>query len=265
MKWNKLSFADNYTALRQEFGYEQAQKFVDCFFPKDLGNLPSSYPYLTREQIRELDRRSIAEYNIPGILLMENAGAGAAEIICRLIRHGPVIIFCGKGNNGGDGFVVARHLHNRGIPVSVCLIGSFSSVAPQTEAGINLAILKHTKIPICEIANSSDSFDIAQISPQTPPELIVDAVFGTGLNSTVQEPFASIFEQLNAWHYPIVALDIPSGLDANTGEILGSAINATLTITFGFPKIGFLRKQGPECTGIVRVVDISIPKELIQF
>ena len=220
----------------------------------------SAYPYITREEMRELDRLAIEQYQIPGIILMENAGAGAAREIHRQISCGPVAIFCGRGNNGGDGFVIARHLLNHGIAVDLFFVGDLAKVAPKSDPGINLTILKQMGIVPTIISAGQDLAGYRNDSLK----LVVDALLGTGLSGEVKEPLAGVMREIVAWNKPVVAIDIPSGLDANTGEILGTAIPAVKTVTFALPKKGFICGQGPQITGDVVVVEISIPRDLLR-
>lgn len=241
--------------------------------------------YITREQAKELDRRAIQDYEIPGVVLMENAGAGAARFIQSFIIHSysrqipiadntlqpamsdlatsnqKVLIVCGKGNNGGDGFVIARHLHNQNIPVQVFLIGKKEQIDPLSEAGINLKILQHTSIPFQEIHDPQEFQNLLTGFPQQT--ILVDAIFGTGLAGAVKEPYFSIIQTIAKANMNVIAIDIPSGLDSNTGCVLGIALPAKITITFGLPKQGFIRGEGCQYTGLVYVIDIGFPKELI--
>jgi len=212
---------------------------------------------VTREQMRRLDELAIRDFAIPGLLLMENAGRGAAEQ-AGMIRQGsePVMILCGKGNNGGDGFVIARHLHNRRVPVEVYFVGNPDAIVAQSDAGINREILLRMGIPVRPIDSLADC--------GTACSLIVDALLGTGLSGDVRSPVAGIIEQVNRRSSPVLAVDIPSGLDCNTGEVLGVAVRADRTVTFGLPKQGFHLAAGPAHTGEVVVVEISLPRELIE-
>ena len=219
------------------------------------------YPYVSREEMRELDRLSIEEYRIPSILLMENAGKEASRILMQRNLKGPVNILCGPGNNGGDGFVVARHLYNQGIEVKVFFAGSLEKVDPLSDPGINLAILKKMNLTPEEINHTKD---ISWVLNRNNPEIFVDALLGTGLTGAVREPVASIIREVSCTGKDVLAIDIPSGLDANTGEILGIAIKARQTITFALPKKGFLLGKGPEFTGEVVVAEISIPRNLLE-
>ena len=219
---------------------------------------------LTREEMRELDRKAIEEYKIPGIILMENAGRNVAEEVLKMLddpHQAKVAILCGKGNNGGDGFVVARHLHNHSIHVDVFLIARVSDILKDGDAGTNLQILLTMKIPVNEI------FDIPGVNSILKElrnyNILADALFGTGLSGDVREPFKTLIHGVNNLNKPIISVDIPSGLDCNTGKILGAAIKATKTVTFAIAKKGFFLNDGPSYTGKVIVSDISIPRELI--
>lgn len=219
---------------------------------------------LTREEMLELDRKAIEEYKIPGIVLMENAGRNVAEEILKMLddpQQAKVAILCGKGNNGGDGFVIARHLHNHGISVDVFLVAKISDILKDGDAGTNLQILLNMKIPVNEI------FDIPGVNSILKElngyNILVDALLGTGLSGDVREPFKTLISGVNNLNNPMVSVDIPSGLDCNTGKILGAAIKATKTVTFAVAKKGFYLNDGPSYTGKVIVSDISIPRELI--
>ena len=219
---------------------------------------------LTREEMRELDRKAIEEYKIPGIILMENAGRNVAEEVLQMIddpHQAKVAILCGKGNNGGDGFVVARHLRNHGISVNVFLVAKISDILKDGDAGTNLQILLNMKIPVKEILDIQGVNNI--LKELNNYNLLVDALFGTGLSGDVREPFKTLIGGVNSLNKPIISVDIPSGLDCNTGKILGAAIQATKTVTFAAAKKGFYLGEGPGYTGNVTVTDISIPKELI--
>jgi len=219
---------------------------------------------LTREEMRELDRKAIEEYKIPGIILMENAGRDVAEEILQMIddpQQAKVAILCGKGNNGGDGFVVARHLHNHSISVDVFLVVRVSDILKDGDAGKNLQILLNMKIPVKEILDIQGVNNI--LKELNDCNILVDALFGTGLSGDVREPFKTLINGVNNLNKPIISMDIPSGLDCNTGKILGAAIKATKTVTFAVAKKGFYLNDGPSYTGKVIVSDISIPRELI--
>lgn len=199
---------------------------------------------------------------------MENAGRNVAEEVIHdyhIQKGSPenlkVAILCGKGNNGGDGYVVARHLYNHYVAVGVFLFAKISDVLREGDAGTNLQILLQMKLPVREILNMADRDSLLpELNTYT---LIVDALFGTGLSGDVREPFRTLIHGVNSLKKPVVSVDIPSGLDCNTGKILGAAIMASKTVTFAASKGGFYREDGPAYAGEVVITDISIPRELL--
>lgn len=217
----------------------------------------------TAEQMQELDRKAMETYRIPGIVLMENAGRGAAEAILSSfpdLRKKKVAVIAGKGNNGGDGFVIARHFMNRGIPVKVFLLTDPKSLRGDAET--NHYVFHRMKGEILSIPSSKDYQKVKRELEKA--DLLVDAIFGTGLDAEVRGYYREVIDHLNTLHCPLVAVDIPSGLNADTGKPLGAAIRATLTVTFGLPKIGLLISPGSDYTGTLKVVDIGIPKNLVE-
>lgn len=217
----------------------------------------------TRLEIRELDRRATEEFGIPSLLLMENAGRGAAQVADTLLGAKPagVIVFCGRGNNGGDGFVVARHLHNRGHDVRCYFAGALKDLPKGTDAEVNMSIARRMGIPVLQHDIPEDRDEMARAVAWA--RLLVDALLGTGVSGEVRPPYSTLISFLNVRSAPILSIDTPSGLDADTGEILGKCVLATRTVTFGAPKVGFGRAQGPSVTGDVDIVDISIPRQLL--
>ncbi|MFO8006971.1 MAG: NAD(P)H-hydrate epimerase [Candidatus Brocadiia bacterium] len=219
----------------------------------------------TREQMRELDRAAIEEYGIPGLILMENAGRACAEAASEMLggaQGNRVLVLAGKGNNGGDGFVVARHLSNWCADVQALLLsGTDEVLAGGGDAAANLRIALAMDIPIQEAA-TADAVRIA-LRARPAPDLLVDALLGTGINGEVREPFAGAIAALNEADAPVLAVDIPSGLDCDTGEPLGAAVHADRTVTFGALKVGMTRPGAEQFTGPVTVAEISIPRQLI--
>ena len=217
----------------------------------------------TAEQMQELDRKAIEQYGIPGIVLMENAGRGAAEAILNAfpdLHRQKVAIIAGKGNNGGDGFVIGRHLLNQRIPAKVFLLADPKTLRGDAET--NFQIFLRMK---GEVLSVSSSMEYQRIKKDLEKfDLLVDAIFGTGLDAEVRGYYKEVIHHLNTLQKPVVAVDIPSGLDATTGKPLGAAIRASLTVTFGLPKIGHLISPGPEYVGDLKVLDISIPGTLIE-
>ncbi len=220
---------------------------------------------LKRDEVREIDRKAIEEYEIPGLILMENAGRNVAEEILKGLS-GPnkagVAIFCGKGNNGGDGYVIARHLHNKGVNVSIYITTRVSNILDDGDAGTNLRIIMNMKLRIKELLTLQDIEGIEKELQGC--DVIVDAIFGTGLRGEVREPARALIEKINETEIPVVSVDIPSGLSCDEGTVLGAAIKATKTITFVSPKTGFFKGEGEKHTGELIVSDISVPRELLE-
>jgi NAD(P)H-hydrate epimerase len=217
--------------------------------------------YLSREQVRALDRRAIEEFGVPGVVLMENAGRGAAEVLISLGCRGPVVICCGKGNNGGDGFVIARHLDNRRIPVHVLLFADPLQLTG--DAATNYQIIARSGMEIS--IHDGDSLNDAEVcSELANAEWIVDALFGTGLTGPVRKPFDQIIQCMNEARRRILAIDIPSGLDCDTGQPLGPTVRADHTVTFVAEKKGFANPPAKNWTGQVHIADIGAPRRLLN-
>ncbi len=217
--------------------------------------------YLSREQVRALDRRAIEEFGVPGVVLMENAGRGAAEVLMGLDCKGPAVICCGKGNNGGDGFVIARHLDNRQIPVRVLLFADPGRL--EGDAAVNYQIIARSGLHI-SVYDGEISNDSKLRSELTLAEWIVDALFGTGLTGPVRQPFDRIIQCINESNRRVLAVDIPSGLDCDTGQPLGPTVRAEHTVTFVAEKKGFANPLTKNWTGQVHVVDIGAPRRLLD-
>jgi NAD(P)H-hydrate epimerase len=217
--------------------------------------------FLSRDEVRDLDRRAIEEYGVPGVVLMENAGKGSADLLRALGVKGPVAICCGKGNNGGDGFVIARHLDNGQVPVKVLLFGGPENLAG--DAVINYHIIDKSGLP----------FECLGLHPLPGEKLcrelagaewIVDALFGTGLAGPVRSPYDEVIAVINASSARVLAVDIPSGLDCDAGLPLGPVIRADHTATFVGWKKGFANPAAHEWLGRVHVIDIGLPRVLIN-
>ncbi len=202
---------------------------------------------------------------MPGVILMENAGRGAAGIACEMLEDPEdchVAIFCGKGNNGGDGYVVARHLHNRGAQVKLVLACKPEEVESESDAGTNLRIAQEMALPIV-VANDGENLAEAEAAAREA-DLIVDALFGTGLSGELREPYLSLVRLINAADLPVLAIDIPSGLDTDDGSVHRAAVRAVRTATFVLPKQGFTINEGPGHVGEWTVVDIGVPRQLVD-
>jgi hydroxyethylthiazole kinase-like uncharacterized protein yjeF len=213
----------------------------------------------TAAEMRELDRLAIEAYGIPGIVLMENAGAQVARILWQeypeLKAHRRVAVLCGRGNNGGDGFVIARYLHNMGVPVSVFIIGEPAGIPG--DAGVHLAMLRRVGVDPEAVTTSEAAQAVgARLAGY---DILIDALLGTGLKAEVSGVFRLIIAAMNGAGRPIVSVDIPSGLGADVGTLLGDHVRADLTVTMALPKRGLLLYPAAQHVGRLVVVDIGFP------
>jgi NAD(P)H-hydrate epimerase len=218
---------------------------------------------LNSTQMREADRRTIDEIGIPSVVLMENAGrqaVAAMEAMYSDLADREVAVLCGRGNNGGDGFVIARTLVQRGIDVSVFLFGRVSEV--RGDARTNLEILGRLGVTVVEVADSQAwELHFSEVSDCT---LIVDAIFGTGLNAPLTGLIESVVADVNASGIPVVAIDLPSGLSADSADPIGPSIEAGLTITLGAPKLPLVLPPAETRAGDIVIADIGIPVEVFE-
>jgi NAD(P)H-hydrate epimerase len=242
---------------------------------------------LNRKQVREVDRRAVAEYGMSSLVLMENAGRGAADLLCSLVgacsaagssstaeagansEPGPVAICCGKGNNGGDGFVLARHLDLRHVPVRVLLLANPAELTGDAAANFRILVRSDVSIVVCcwpsTDSESSPVFDTARFAAELASVAwIVDALLGTGATGNPRPPYDEAIRRINAAGKPILALDLPSGLDCDTGEPCDPTIRAAHTCTFVAPKPGFFATGADQFTGQLHVQDIGAPRRLID-
>jgi hydroxyethylthiazole kinase-like uncharacterized protein yjeF len=213
--------------------------------------------YVTAEQMREIDRRAIHEIGIPGVVLMENAGRRVFEEARKMAAatDGVVLVLCGKGNNGGDGYVVARHLVNSGYSVEVYLVGTTDKV--EGDAAINLAMLQRLGKEVDQLHDEADVHRVA--SRATDAALVVDALLGTGLRGDVTGLYADLISAITESRARVLSVDVPSGLDADTGQPLGVAVAAERTVTFQYAKLGFRTSAAKRFLGELVVADIGIP------
>jgi len=212
--------------------------------------------YLTRDQARQIDRLAIERYYIPGVVLMENAAGAATDVAIEMLgdpRGKDVLILCGGGNNGGDGLAIARHLHNRGAKVQIAL--TIDPERYRNEAMINWKIISAMNLPVVQATGELISRSRAQ--------MIIDAIFGTGLTQPPRPPFVELADAVNRSGKPVLAIDIPSGLDCDTGLPPGPCIRATRTVTFVAQKQGFATAAAQEFLGRITIADIGCPAELV--
>ena len=227
---------------------------------------------LSRDEIRGIDRCAIQTIGVPGVVLMENAGRNAADAIEEFLAGaaGPdlprctsgfhrIAVIAGAGNNGGDGFVIARHLGMRGAKVVTFLVAPREKIAG--DAAVNLNVIRKLAHDIRSVS-PADLEDLSR--PLRGFDQLIDAVGGTGIRGALRGPPAEAVRQINAAGRPVVAVDIPTGLDCDTGEAAGPAVRAAMTVTFVARKKGFDAPNAPDYTGRVRVVDIGIPADLVQ-
>jgi len=215
--------------------------------------------FLSRVAARDVDRRAIEEFGIPGIVLMENAGLGCAELLMTLGVSGPVLICAGKGNNGGDGFVIARHLQRHGVTVRVLLFCRPEEL--RGDAAIEFRILESIRVPIRIVADEASFANLAD--ELASASWIVDALLGTGTRGQIREPFLTAIQSINEAEAPVLSVDLPSGMDCDTGAPLGVCVIARETATFVAPKEGFQNQASRTYTGTVHVIDIGIARHWI--
>ena len=215
------------------------------------------------KQMREIDQIAIHQYGIPEIVLMENAGVAVAKIVKNFLvdfSGKKVAIFAGKGNNGGDAFVVARHLHNCGIKVKVYIVGNAEKICGSSK--INLDILQNMNIDILQVSSERD-WDKVKIGVAFS-DLLIDGLLGTGFNGELSAEMVKIINIMNDSQKLVVAIDVPSGVSIDTGKVLSSAVRANVTVTFGLPKIGLLLYPGASYAGKIEIIDIGLPNELLK-
>ena len=229
---------------------------------------------LTRAQSRIVDELAINRYGIPGMVLMENAGRGVAEFLTRegagLLStqtsedNGPArqaAILCGKGNNAGDGFVIARHLEILGFASKVLLLAPPNEF--QGDARQNFEILTHTNVPLVDLS-STDDLLAALESEASDADCLIDAMLGTGAQGEPREPIRTAIEWMNRQSAIRVAIDVPSGLDCDTGQAAACCVRADHTCTFVTSKVGFAEPSARDFVGQLHVVSIGVPPVLIE-
>ncbi len=219
-------------------------------------------PIVTAEQMRQLDDRTITQAHVPSLVLMERAGAGVVtqlEVQYGSMAGKTVTILCGKGNNGGDGFVVARLLRRTKARVHVLLLASPTELSRDAKVMYQRF---HRTAGRAAVTRPADAEAIQHRLRAS--DFVVDAMLGTGLSTAVTGLYREAIEAMNTAARPTVAVDLPSGLHANSGAILGAAVRADMTVTFGLPKVGLYCGAGIDCAGKVHLVDIGIPPSLVD-
>ena len=216
--------------------------------------------YATREEVRAFDRYCIEELGVPGIVLMENAGRQIAEVARAMLdraefRH--CLVLAGRGNNGGDALVVARHMAIRGYMSEVILLGNRNEV--RGDAATNLDVFQAMGGYIRGLDGAADEV-LRELAPTFQgADLIIDGLLGTGTQGEIREPYAAVIKAVNTAGRPVIAIDIPSGLDCDTGRPLGPTIRAAKTVTMAALKTGFRNPESRQYTGEVILADIGVP------
>lgn len=207
---------------------------------------------VSTDAMREMDRRTIEEYGVPGAVLMESAGSCVREVACLMApSRGRVVVMAGAGNNAGDGFVAARQLANRGF--SVCVVTAVEGGGYKGDAKLNFSIIERMGIEITQWGHNARAL-------LRGAEVIIDALLGTGLSGPLRPPYAEMVEAINAAGAHVLSVDIPSGLNGDTGEVATVAVRADRTVTFALPKTGLYRGEGPAVTGEIILGDIEMPR-----
>ncbi|MBN1854609.1 MAG: NAD(P)H-hydrate epimerase [Pirellulales bacterium] len=250
---------------------------------------------LTKDQCRQIDHRAVQEYGIASILLMENAGRSVADVLCglfadsatgsdlldkermpvpdresrqrssRLESAGPVVLLCGKGNNAGDGFVIARHLEIRGVAIRVLLLADPEEL--RGDARSNYEILTKTDVPIFvpdTLGGAGGELRDWLDQHGNGAAWIVDALLGTGATGPPRPPLDTAIAWINDQPAKVLAVDVPSGLDCDTGNVSGDCVRAEVTCTFIAMKRGFLTPAANPVTGSIYVLDIGAPRKLVE-
>lgn len=217
---------------------------------------------ITAAQMQELERRTITEARIPATILMERAGSGVVSSLQQWmgpLRGKKVTVICGKGNNGGDGFVAARLLRRHHANVRVLAMASLSELSRDAATMYRQFVRGAGKSSVHPYTSKAAAQLLLHDS-----DILVDALLGTGLSTAITGRYADVIDSINETNHPVVAVDLPSGLHADTGTSLGRGVRASLTVTFGLPKFGLYQNHGIDLSGDVMIVDIGIPPAYIE-
>jgi hydroxyethylthiazole kinase-like uncharacterized protein yjeF len=215
-------------------------------------------PAISAARMQQIDRLCVRQYGIPVLLLMENAGRAVAEAVRGLARRRggrQVVALCGSGNNGGDGVVAARYLHEWGFHVRVAWMKNPTRWEDDLEQHYRMA--KASGVPF-------HSYSALPRSSLRKADVLIDALLGTGTRGEIHGAYREAIEAINQAHRPVVAVDIPSGLDADSGKPLGLAVKARITVTMAIPKKGMLQNAAHRYVGRLVIADIGIPKKLLE-
>ena len=217
---------------------------------------------ITCEQSRQLDRIAIEQYGLPGIVLMENAGRGCAEELLLAGVQGRVLIFCGKGNNGGDGFVIARHLANHGVDVVAVCLAKESDYQGDALGNLDVLLRSDQRVLFFELSTPPEQWMAAQSIG--PIDWVVDAMLGTGAKGPPRPPYDAMIQFANAISARRLAIDIPSGLDGDAGTAHSPTFRADMTCTFVAPKTGMTQPSAKAYVGQMKTIDIGVPQKWLD-
>jgi len=244
---------------KADFNFEYQEKSTATQYTDEYEKLLFDCS-VTIEQMREVDRLMVEEVGVSILMMMENASRNIALLSRRMlggsVKNKRIVILCGKGNNGGDGLGTARHLINFGADVA-CFLSTTSSEL-RTDARVQYTVLKNIEAPIYEPSNS------ALDSMLTRADLIIDALLGYNIQENPKEPLASLIRSANNADKPVLAVDIPSGLNGDTGEASDSTMRATTTLTLALPKVGLLTDKARDYVGELYVADLSVPEAVYE-
>ena len=219
---------------------------------------------VTADEMQDMDQKTIHSFGIPGLVLMENAGRGAVEALLLKINAWDIkkiAVITGRGNNGGDGFVMARYLMEKGFKVTAFLLASKEAVKGDARVNLRLFEILCGRSPGSSLVEIETEAEFkTNKSRMLHHDLFIDAILGTGLNAALRGVIKDAVELMNASKKPVFSVDIPSGLNADTGKPLGTAVNAFATATFAFAKAGHILYPGNIHTGELSIIDIGIPK-----
>lgn len=221
-------------------------------------------------QAQSIDRKAIQRYGIPSLILMENAGRGIADLAGKMIRNQKpaslsrrsILVVCGKGNNGGDGLVAARHLFNRGFHTTILLLAKKTDL--KEDPRLNFEIARKMRIPVIRIARLTKKMIRKLQFVVKRSDLVIDAIFGVGLTRDVSGVYSDMIYLINRYCKNVLSIDMPSGVNSDTGKICKIAVKAKETGTFTAPKKGLFINEGAKCAGKISVLDVSVPRQLIK-
>ncbi|MGC7880224.1 NAD(P)H-hydrate epimerase, partial [Desulforudis sp. 1190] len=217
---------------------------------------------VTAAEMRSIDHRAGQDYGIPSLILMENAGIAVCRVALDMLgtpQGKVVLVVAGRGNNGGDGFVAARHLHLAGAKVKVLMTADSEAVIGEARTNLDIWLRLGQKVYDLQDRNGMQVLQLGLMQA----DLVIDAIYGTGFRGALKDKVRRIIELINESGKPVLAVDVPSGVEADTGKTNGLCVRAAKTVTFGLPKLGLVLDPGASFAGEVQVEGISLPPDLL--